>query len=103
MSGLLEVAIDNGRDYSVALLNSENIISISTVKNFKRKTDGKKVTYINAAAGYDIDNVVFMRDGEDYDPANDTLTESTLQYVTSYAQAINAGNVTEPSSSISFK
>lgn len=87
MTGLIEAAIDNGRDYSIALLNSENIISISTTKEFKRKTDGKKVTYINAAAGYDVDNVIFMRDGEDYDPANDTLTETALQFVTGYEHA----------------
>ena len=87
MTGLIEVAIDNGRDYSVALLNSENIISISTVKEFKRKTTGKKVTYINAAAGYDMDNVIFMRDGGEYDPATDTLTETALKYVTDYEQA----------------
>lgn len=87
LTGLIEAAIDNGRDYSIALLNSENIISISTTKEFKRKTDGKKVKYINAAADYDIDTVTFMRDGGDYDPANDTLTETALQYVTSYAHA----------------
>ena len=87
MTGLIEAAIDNGRDYSVALLNSENIISISTTKEFKRKTDGKKVKYINAAAEYDIDSVTFMRDGGAYDPACDTLTETTLQYVTTYEHA----------------
>ena len=87
LTGLIEVAIDNGRDYSVALLNSENIISISTTKEFKRKTDGVKVKYINAAGGYDIDSVIFMRDGGSYDPANDKLTETALQYVTSYGHA----------------
>lgn len=87
VTGKMEVAIDNGRDYSVALLNSENIMSISTSKEFKRKTTGKKVTYINAAAEYDVDSVTFMKDGEDYDPASDTLTETTLEYVTSYEHA----------------
>lgn len=87
MTGLIEVAIDNGRDYSVALLNSENIIGISTVKKFERKTDGKKVTYINGAADYDVDSVVFMRDGGAYDPATDTLTEAALEYITTYEHA----------------
>lgn len=87
MTGKIEVAIDNGRDYSIALLNSENIISISTTKEFKRKITGKKVTYINAAAGYDADSVIFMRDGEAYDPATDTLTETALEYVTDYTHA----------------
>jgi hypothetical protein len=87
LTGLMEVALNNGRDYSVALLNSENIVSISTTKQFKRKTDGKKVTYINGAAGYDVDSVIFMRDGGSYDPATDTLTETALEFVTSYAHA----------------
>lgn len=87
MTGKIEVAIDNGRDYSIALLNSENIISISTTKEFKRKTTGKKVTYINAAADYDADSVIFMRDGEPYDPATDTLTEAALEYITDYTHA----------------
>nr|DAR01536.1 MAG TPA: hypothetical protein [Caudoviricetes sp.] len=87
MTGKIEVAIDNGRDYSIALLNSENIISISTTKEFKRKITGKKVTYINAAADYDADSVIFMRNGEAYDPATDTLTETALEYVTDYAHA----------------
>ncbi|MCQ2411018.1 MAG: hypothetical protein MJ053_06055, partial [Elusimicrobiaceae bacterium] len=87
MTGKIEVAIDNGRDYSIALLNSENIISISTTKEFKRKTTGKKVTYIIAAADYDADSVIFMRDGEAYDPATDTLTEAALEYITDYTHA----------------
>lgn len=87
MTGLIEAAIDNGRDYSVALLNSENIIGISTVKKFERKATGKKVTYVNGAAGYDVDSVTFMRDGGAYDPATDTLTETALEYITSYEHA----------------
>ena len=87
ITGKIEVAIDNGRDYSIALLNSENIISISKTKEFKRKTTGKKVTYINAAADYDADSVTFMRDGGTYNPATDTLTERALEYVTDYAHA----------------
>lgn len=87
LTGKIEVAIDNGRAYSIALLNSEDIVSISTTKQFKRKTTGKKVTYINAAADYDIDSVIFMRDGGTYDPATDTLTESALEYVTTHAHA----------------
>ena len=87
LTGKMEVAIDNGRDYSIALLNSEDIINISTAKEFKRKTTGKKVTYINRAADYDADSVTFMRDGGTYDPATDTLTESALEYVTDYEHA----------------
>ena len=86
-TGKIEAAIDNGRPYSVALLNSENIISIQTSKDFKRKTDGKKVTYINRDAGYDADSVVFMRNGKEYNPETDTFTTTALKYITDYKMA----------------
>ena len=86
-TGKIEAAIDNGRPYSVALLNSENIISIQTSKDFKRKTDGKKVTYINRDAGYDADSVVFMRSGKEYNPETDTITTTALKYITDYKMA----------------
>ena len=86
-TGKIEAAIDNGRAYSVALLNSENIISLQTSKDFKRKTDGKKVTYINRDAGYDADSVVFMRSGKEYNPETDTITTTALKYITDYKMA----------------
>ena len=87
MTGKIEVAIDNGRDYSIALLNSDTIQTISTTKEFKRKTTGKKVTYINKDEDYDADSVIFMRDGGDYDPQTDTLTKTALEYITTYQHA----------------
>lgn len=86
-TGLLEVAIDNGRDHADAVINPENIYSMSVSKEFNRKTDGKKVTYVNRDGNYDVDTVTFMRDGGDYDPQTDTLTETGLEYITSYAHA----------------
>lgn len=87
MTGKIEVAIDNGRDYSIALLNSDTIQTISTTKEFKRKTTGKKVTYVNKDGDYDADSVIFMRDGGDYDPQTDTLTQTALEYITTYQHA----------------
>ena len=87
MTGKIEVAIDNGRDYSIALLNSDTIQTISTTKEFKRKTTGKKVTYVNKDEDYDADSVIFMRDGGDYDPQTDTLTQTALEYITTYQHA----------------
>ena len=86
-TGKIEAAIDNGRPYSVALLNSENIISIQTSKDFKRKTDGKKVTYIDRDAGYDADSVVFMRSDKEYNPETDTISITALKYITDYKMA----------------
>lgn len=87
MTGKIEVAIDNGRDYSIALLNSDTIQTISTTKEFKRKTTGKKVTYVNKDEDYDADSVVFMRDGGEFDPQTDTLTQTALEYITTYQHA----------------
>lgn len=87
MTGKIEVAIDNGRDYSIALLNSDTIQSISTTKEFKRKTTGKKVTYVNKDGDYDADSVIFMRDGGSYNPQTDTLTQTALEYITTYQHA----------------
>lgn len=87
MTGKIEVAIDNGRDYSIALLNSDTIQTISTTKEFKRKTTGKKVTYVNKDEDYDADSVIFMRDGGNYDPQTDTLTQTALEYITTYQHA----------------
>ncbi|MBP5359380.1 MAG: tail fiber protein [Treponema sp.] len=86
-SGLMEVAVDSGRDYPVALLTSDNILSMTALKTVRRIADGIKVTYVNRDAGYEADSVTFMRDGGEYDPASDTLTTTALSYITDFTQA----------------
>lgn len=86
-TGLLEVAIDSGRDYSVACFTPDNLLSMTAVKTVRRLTDGKRVTYVNRDAGYEADSVTFMRNGEDYDPTSDTLSSVALSYITDYTQA----------------
>ena len=86
-SGLMEVAVDSGRDYPVALLTSDNMISMTATKTVRRIADGVKVTYVNRDAGYEADSVTFMRDGGGYDPSSDTLTTTALSYITDYTQA----------------
>ncbi|MBO7638939.1 MAG: hypothetical protein J6S91_08185, partial [Treponema sp.] len=86
-SGLMEVAVDSGRDYPVALLTPDNILSMTAVKTVRRIADGIKVTYVNRDAGYEADSVTFMRDGGEYDPASDTLTTTALSYITDFTQA----------------
>ena len=87
LTGLLEVAIDNGRDYPVALLTADNIISMSAVKEFKRLEDGMRVSYVNRDAEFAADTVLFMRDGGEYDPATDSLSQISLSYITDYLHA----------------
>lgn len=86
-SGLMEVAVDSGRNYPVALLTPDNILSMTAVKTVRRIADGIKVTYVNRDAGYEADSVTFMRDGGEYDPASDTLTTTALSYITDFTQA----------------
>lgn len=88
MTGKMGVAIDNGRDYPIALLNGDTITSISVSKKFARLIDGKRVKYVNAAGDYQVDTAIVMADGTDnYDAATQTLTETTLNYVTSFEMA----------------
>lgn len=81
-TGKIEVVIDSARSYAVALLNSDNIISFQMSKEFKRQTDGRRCTYLNSNAEYSSDTKTFMRDGGDYDPATDTLTKLSRDYIT---------------------
>lgn len=89
LTGLVEVAIDKGRDYPVALLTSDNIMSLSAVKQIKRRTDGIRASFISDKADWSNDSVTFMRDGGFYDPQNDILATTTLAYITDYQQAFN--------------
>lgn len=87
ITGLMGVAIDNGKGYPVALLNSDNIIDIKSTKKFSRNVDGKRVKFVSAKNDYAIDTAIVMKDGTDYDPYTHTLTETTLKYVTDYEHA----------------
>lgn len=87
MTGKIEVYIDNGRDYSIALLTPDNILELTAVKQVKRLADGKKVTYVNRDADFDTDSVIFMRNGGSYNPSRDTLAPESPSYITGYKQA----------------
>ncbi len=87
MTGKIEVYIDNGRDYSIALLTPDNILSLTAVKQIKRLADGVRVTYVNRDAGFDTDSVTFMRNGREYKPSTDTLSPVSLSYITDFNQA----------------
>ena len=87
LTGKIEVAIDKKQSYPIVLLNSENIISSSLTKDFKRRVDGIRVKYINAKAAYDSDTVLFMKENKKYNPEIHTLTETTLEYITEHDHA----------------
>ena len=84
--GLLEVCIDKEETNPVALLNSENIISMTWSKSLARKLDGKKVTFTNRDS-WTVDTFYSMLDGGSYDYATDQVDSLALEYVTTYNHA----------------
>ena len=84
--GLLEVCIDKEETNPVALLNSENIISMTWSKSLARKLDGKKVTFTNRDS-WTVDTFYSMLDGGSYDYETDQVDSLALDYVTTYNHA----------------
>ena len=84
--GLLEVCTDKEETNPVALLNSENIISMTWSKSLARKLDGKKVTFTNRDS-WTVDTFYSMLDGGSYDYATDQVDTLALDYVTTYNHA----------------
>ena len=84
--GLLEVCTDKEETNPVALLNSENIISMTWSKSLARKLDGKKVTFTNRDS-WTVDTFYSMLDGGSYDYATDQVDSLALDYVTTYNHA----------------
>lgn len=84
--GLLEVCIDKEETTPVALLNAENIASMTYSKSMQRKPDGMKITFTNRYS-WQIDTFYSMLDGGSYDYQSDTVTEAALDYITEYNHA----------------
>ena len=83
---LLEVRTDKLEINPVALLNSENIISMQWSKSFARKLDGKKITFTNRDS-WTVDTFYSMLDGGSYDYTSDKVDTLALDYVTTYNHA----------------
>lgn len=84
--GLLEVCIDKEETTPVALLNAENIASMTYSKSMQRKPDGMKITFTNRYS-WQIDTFYSMLDGGSYDYQSDTVIEAALDYITEYNHA----------------
>lgn len=84
--GKLEVITDKEETTPVALLNAENIASVSYSKNLQRKTTGTKVTFTSRES-WTVDTFYSMLDGGSYDYQTDTVNELALDYVTEYNHA----------------
>lgn len=84
--GLLEIVIDTKETTPVALLNAENISSITYSKDLSRKPDGLKVTFTNRES-WQIDTFYCYKDSLHVHSQEDNLSELNLNYVTSYEHA----------------
>ena len=84
--GLYEVCIDKEEQNPVALLNSENIVSMTYAKSLQRKVDGSKITYIDNRT-WKVDTFYAMLDGGSYDYVNDKVTDFSPEFVTTYEHA----------------
>ncbi len=84
--GKIAFAIDREETTPVALLNSENICSVTYAKDFSRRTDGCKVTFTNRST-WQPDSFYAMTDGGGYDSASDTVEAFSCEYVTTYSHA----------------
>lgn len=82
--GLYSFVIDKKEDIPVALINSENIKTINYTKDFKRKPDGVKVTYIGES--WQPETFYCMLDGGTKSD-DDIVIELNLDYVTNYEHA----------------
>lgn len=85
-TGKRKIVIDKKEDVPVALLNAQCVRSVTTAKSFERKPNGMKVNFTNRKS-WAIDTFYSMLDGaSDYD-VDDTITELSIDYVTTHNHA----------------
>ncbi len=85
--GLFSVAIDKKETIPVALLNMQDVRSPSVAKNFCRRSDGRKVTFLNRES-WKQETVYVMRDGTNQRHPEDIITEDAPQLITEYEHAV---------------
>lgn len=91
--GKIAVTIDSVRENASFILNEQNLISFKYEKTFARKTDGLKVKYVDAAAGYVENSFIQLYDTSidpDNRPLNSVLRDLPLTGITDIKQARRA-------------
>lgn len=86
-NGKYEVFIDKKEDYSVALLNTQDIQDITISKSFARKANGRKITFVNRDT-WTSESVYYMKNGTSEHTSDDTITEIAPNFITDYNHAI---------------
>jgi hypothetical protein len=85
--GFYSVAIDKAESVPVALLNAQDVRSPSVSKNFCRRADGRKVTFLNRET-WKMESLYIMRDGSSGRTPQDVITEDSPPFITDAAHAI---------------
>lgn len=84
--GLLEIAIDKAESTPVALLNAQNIKSMTFARSFDKQITGCKTTYKDGNS-FAVSTEYFMKDGGSYDQTEDVLFELALDTVSTHEHA----------------
>lgn len=61
--GEVAVAIDAAKENAVDVLNTQNLLSLEVEKEFGRRTDGIRISYVSRERGYQPDSFLVMREG----------------------------------------
>ena len=81
--GKIAVAIDKEKENAVALLNAQNILGVEITKSFARRTDGIKLSWVDASSGYSQAETICMRPGVTR-TADSIIREMDVQGITGY-------------------
>lgn len=85
--GEISVAWDGPRANAVAVFNTQNLLSFDVEKEFSRRTDGIRVSYVSRDGGYAEDSYLVMRDGVTRN-SESIIRDVNLTGVTEYAQVV---------------
>lgn len=92
--GKRSVVIDEPRAIPVTILNQQNTISASNQKNFDEIPDGLKITFIDAADGWQKNERYVMQDGKSASDPDMDIQAAEIPFVTNRDQIYRLGRLT---------
>lgn len=84
--GEVSVAVDAPKMNSIAILNTQNLLRFEVEREFSRKADGIRITYIDSGS-YKQDSYLVMRDGKTR-TSNSIIRDMTVRGITDYEQVV---------------
>lgn len=85
--GEISVANDTVKANAIAVINTQNTISLSVEKSYIRASDGIRINYVSRGRDYQNDSYLIMRDGKTRDGVS-VIQDITLPGVTEHAQVV---------------